>query len=354
MSGRDRCYALPELQQWETAQTDNYVWGDPAAIEAYGRGLDTAGNDLATIAESLGGMDVASFWTGPAAEAFTALKGRVTPAVRGLSTMNKDAATALGTWQRHLAVYQEDCGSAISTGRQGWQLYQTTSCDNADAQAKMNTGKTGISTAQTSSQTSGRSCQTQLEAAAAKATVSTAPPAPAGVPGQISTTPGQVGTAPSGREPIPFTGPIPPGQPRPYVDPANGRIVVPRPGPWAIGKQPWDYADGSSTSSFTAPATTAPATTAPTTSVPAGTPSTSSPSFGSPSFNSPLTSAFTVPTTAAGLGSLGTAPSGQQPVPFVGPTADGQQRYVDPANGRIVLPAQGPYAAGKRPWVYQN
>ena len=33
----------------------------------------------------------------------------------------------------------------------------------------------------------------------------------------------------------------------------------------------------------------------------------------------------------------------------------GQPRpYVDPANGRIVVPARGPYAAGKRPWVYQN
>ena len=248
MSGRDACYALPELQQWETAKADNYVWGDPAAIEAYGRALDTAGTDLATIAESLGGMNVGDFWTGPAAAAFTELKGRLTPAVQGLATMQKDAATALGTWQRHLAVYKEDCATAISTGKQGWQLYKTTSCDNQDAQTKMNNGKTGISSAQTSSMSSGRTCKAQLEEAATKADVSTAPPAaPPGVPGQISTVPGQVGTAPSGREPVPRVGPIAAGQPRPYVDPANGRVVVPRPGPWAIGKQPWEYADGSTT-----------------------------------------------------------------------------------------------------------
>lgn len=243
MSGRDQCFALPELQQWETAQTDNYVWGDPAAIEAYGKGLDTAGADLGTVADSLAGMNVADFWTGDAATAFTSLRDRLTPAVRGLASMHTDAATALGTWQRHLGVYREDCTSAISTGRQGWHLYQTTSCDNADAQAKMNSGKTGITTATGSRDSSGRTCKTQLEAAAAKADVPTAPPAaPPGVPGQVSTTPGQVGTAPSGQEPVPFTGPIPAGQPRPYVDPANGQVVVPRPGPWAIGHQPWDYA----------------------------------------------------------------------------------------------------------------
>lgn len=250
MSGRDACYALPELQQWETARADNYVWGDPAAIESYGRALDTAGTDLGTIADSLGGMNVGDIWTGPAATAFTELKGRLTPAVRGLSTMQKEAATALGTWQRHLSVYQEDCTTAIATGKQGWQLYQTTSCDNQDAQTKMTNGKNGISSAQTSSQSGGRTCKAALEAAATKADVQTAPPAapaaPAGVPHQVSTVPGQVGTAPSGREPVPFTGPIPAGQPRPYVDPANGRLLVPRPGPWAIGRQPWDYADGSS------------------------------------------------------------------------------------------------------------
>lgn len=244
MSGRDRCYALPQLQQWETAQADHYVWGDPAAIEAYGRALDTTGADLAAIAQSLGGIDVGDFWTGPAAAAFTELKGRVTPAVQGLATMQKDAATALGTWQRHLGVYQEDCATAIATGRQGWQLYETTSCDNQDAQTKMANGRTGITSAQTSSLAAGRTCKAQLEAAATKADVSTAPPAtPPGVPGQISTQPGQVGTAPSGREPVPFTGPVPAGQPRPYVDPANGRVVVPQPGPWAIGRQPWEYAD---------------------------------------------------------------------------------------------------------------
>jgi hypothetical protein len=144
------------------------------------------------------------------------------------------------------------------------------------------------------------------------------------VPGQISTTPGQVGTAPSGREPVPFTGPIPAGQPRPYVDPANGKILVPRPGPWAIGKQPWDYADGSPAPSI---ATTSAA-------------------------DNPY-----IPSTAPAAGgpnTLGIAPSGKQPVPFIGPTADGRPRYVDPVNGRIVVPAMGPYATGKRPWVYQN
>jgi hypothetical protein len=151
-----------------------------------------------------------------------------------------------------------------------------------------------------------------------------APPQPQGVPHQVSTTPGQVGTAPSGREPVPFTGPIPAGQPRPYVDPANGKIVVPRPGPWAIGKQPWDYAVGSTAPSI---------------------------------ITQPVSSNPYIPSTpppASGPNTLGVAPSGRQPVPFVGPTADGQPRYVDPVNGKIVVPAMGPYAPGKRPWVYQN
>jgi hypothetical protein len=333
MSGHDQCYALPELQQWETAKVDNYVWGDPAAIGAYGKALDTAGTDLGTIADSLGGMNVADFWTGPAATAFTELKGRLTPAVRGLSTMQKDAATALDTWQRHLSVYQEDCGTAISTGKQGWHLYQTTSCDNTDAQNKMTSGKTGITTAQTSSMSSGRTCKSQLEAAATRADVSTAPPAaPAGVPHQVSTTPGQVGTAPSGQEPVPFTGPIPAGQPRPYVDPANGKIVVPRPGPWAIGKQPWDYADGSAPPGSPLPP---PASTPPTTAPPATT-------------NQP----WIVSTTP---GQVGSAPSGREPVPFTGPIASGQPRpWVDPANGRVVVPKPGPWAVGKQPWEYAS
>jgi hypothetical protein len=324
VSGRDRCYALPELQQWETAQTDNYVWGDPAAIQSYGQALDTAGADLGSVADSLNGMNVADFWTGPAAEAFTALKGRVTPAVRGLSTMQKDSAAALKTWQQHLGVYQEDCAAAITTGRAGWHLYQTTSCDNADAQAKMTSGKTGITTAESGRDNAGRTCKAALEAAAAKADVPTAPPTPAGVPHQVSTTPGQVGTAPSGREPVPFTGPIPAGQRRPYVDPANGKVVVPRPGPWAIGKQPWDYADGTPAPNIvTQPASQNPYI--PSTPPPAGGPNT-----------------------------LGISPSGQAPVPFTGPTADGKPQYVDPVNGRIVVPAMGPYATGKRPWVYAN
>ena len=244
MSGRDRCYALPELQQWESARADHYVWGDPAAIESYGKALDTAGGDLATIAESLGGINVGDFWTGPAATAFTELKGRVTPAVRGLAVMQKDAAAALGTWQRHLGVYQEDGGTAVTTGKPGWQLYKTTSCDNADAQNKMTAGKNGISTAQASASSSGRTCKAALEAAATKADVPTAPPAGGpGQPHQVSTTPGQVGQSPSGREPVPAPVPYAPGQ---YVDPANGRLVRPVPGPWAVGKQPWEYADGSS------------------------------------------------------------------------------------------------------------
>lgn len=322
MSGRDRCYALPELQQWETAQTDNYVWGDPAAIQGYGKGLDTAGEDLKSVADSLTGMNVADFWTGPAAQAFTELKGRVAPAVQGLATMQKDSAAALGTWQQHLGVYKEDCGTAISTGRTGWHLYQTTSCDNADAQAKMNSGKTGITNAASGRNTAGQTCKTGLEAAAAKADVPTAPPTPAGVPHQVSTTPGQVGTAPSGREPVPFTGPIAAGQPRPYVDPANGKIVVPRPGPWAIGKQPWDYADG-----------------------------TAAPNI----ITQPVTQNPYIPTTPpADTSTLGISPSGKPPIPFTGPTADGKPRYVDPVNGRIVVPAMGPYATGKRPWVYAN
>jgi hypothetical protein len=323
VSGRDRCYALPELQQWETAQTDNYVWGDPAAIQSYGRGLDTAGEDLKSVADSLNGMNVADFWTGPAAKAFTELKARVAPAVQGLSAMQKGSATALNTWQQHLGVYKEDCGTAITTGRTGWHLYQTTSCDNAEAQTKMNNGKTGITNAESGRNTAGRTCKTELEAAATKADVPTAPPTPAGVPHQVSTVPGKVGTAPSGREPVPFTGPIPAGQPRPYVDPANGRIVVPRPGPWAIGKQPWDYADGSPGPSkvVTQPATSNP---------------------------------YIPSTPPADTSTLGITPSGKAPIPFTGPTADGKPRYVDPTNGRIVVPAMGPYATGKRPWVYAN
>ena len=100
MSGRNQCYALPELQQWETARTENYVWGDPAAIQAYGKGLDTAGNDLGGIADSLNGIDVGGFWTGDAADAFTDLKRRVTPAVRGLS----DHAQGLRDRAEHLAA----------------------------------------------------------------------------------------------------------------------------------------------------------------------------------------------------------------------------------------------------------
>ena len=119
-------------------------------------------------------MSVADVWTGPAAQAFTELKGRVTPAVQGLATMQKDAATALGTWQRHLAVYQEDCATAISTGKQGWQLYQTTSCDNPDAQTKMNNGKTGITNAVTARDGTARTGKSALEAAASKADSPTA------------------------------------------------------------------------------------------------------------------------------------------------------------------------------------
>jgi hypothetical protein len=305
MSGRDMCYALPERQQWESAKTDNYVWGDPAAIEAYGRGLDAAGTGLKAVADSLGQMNVADFWTGPAATAFTELKGRVAPAVNGLAAMNTEAGAALGTWQRHLSVYREDCGSAITTGKQGWELYKTTSCDNADAENKMTTGKNGISTAQTSATSSGRTCKAALEAAAAKADVPTAPPArPPGQPGQVSTTPGMVGQAPSGREPVPAPVPYAPGQ---YVDPANGQLVRPVPGPWAPGRQPWEYVNGTP-SPFTAPPNT-----------------------------------------------LGLSPSGQQPVPFVGPVPAGEPpRYVDPSNGRVVVPVQGPYANGQRPWVYQD
>lgn len=240
------CYALPERQQWETAQADHYVWGDPAAIDGLGRAHDTAGTDLVAIADSLAGMDVSAFWTGDAAVAFTSLRDRVVPAVRGLGTMHKETATALGTWQRHLAVYLADCGTAITTGKEGWRLYQTTSCTNPDAETKMTTGKTGISSAMTSRDTAARTCKTALETAAARAAAPT-PPATNGtngtppMPHQVSTVPGQVGTAPSGQEPVPAMGPFPAGQPWPYVDPANGRYVQPVPGPWAIGRQPWEY-----------------------------------------------------------------------------------------------------------------
>ena len=247
MTGRDRCYALPERQQWETAQVDHYVWGNPGTIGTYGRAHDTAGDDLVSVADSLAGMDVSGFWTGDAATAFTSLRDRVVPAVRGLGTMHQETAAALATWQRHLAVYQEDCGTAISTGRQGWQLYQTTSCDNPDAQAKMNNGKTGITNAVTARDASARTCETALEAAVTRADVpGTRPTGTNGhppIPHQISTVPGQVGQAPSGQEPVPAMGPFRTGEPWPYVDPANGRYVRPVPGPWAIGRQPWEYVD---------------------------------------------------------------------------------------------------------------
>lgn len=248
MSGRDRCYALPEMQQWETAQADHYVWGEPATIDTLGRAHDTAGTDLGSIADSLAGMDVSGFWTGDAATAFTGLRDRVVPAVRGLGTMHKETATALGTWQRHLAVYLEDCGTAITTGKEGWRLYETTSCTNPDAQTKMTNGKNGISSAMTSRDASARTAKTALEAAASRADL---PAAPSGgtnghppMPHQVSTVPGQRGTAPSGQEPVPAMGPFASGQPWPYVDPANGRYVRPVPGPWAIGRQPWEYVDG--------------------------------------------------------------------------------------------------------------
>lgn len=314
MSGRDRCYALPELQQWDSAQVDHYVWGAPGTVDTYGKALDTAGGDLASVADSLAGMDVSGFWTGDAATAFTGLRDRVTPAVRGLATMQKEAATALGTWQRHLAVYQEDCGTAIGTGRQGWHLYQATSCDNADAQTKMTQGKNGITTATSSRDSGARICKTALETAATKAD---GPAQPPGNPATGAPEPGS--TAPSGRTPVAFTGPIPAGQPRPYVDPANGRVVVPMIGPVMPGQpRPWVYADGG-------PTTPAPSTTS----------------------TQPVPPLFTTP------GQVGTAPSGQEPVPFTGPIADGQPRpYVDPADGRVVVPRPGPWAPGRQPWDY--
>jgi hypothetical protein len=248
MSGRDRCYALPELQQWETAQVDHYVWGSPGGIDSCGKAHATAGDDLDSIADSLARMDVSDFWTGDAAAAFSTLRDRVAPAVRGLGALHKETAAALGTWQRHLAVYQEDCGTAITTGKQGWHLYRTTSCDNAEARTKMATGKTGIAAAMSSRDGSARTGRTALETAASKADVPTTPPGGtnghAPMPHQVSTVPGQVGTAPSGREPVPAMGPFAAGRPWPYVDPANGRYVRPVPGPWAIGKQPWEYVDG--------------------------------------------------------------------------------------------------------------
>ena len=249
MSGRDRCYALPQLQQWESAQVDHYVWGEPGTLDTLAQAHDTAGADLTALADSLAGMNVSGFWTGDAATAFTSLRDRVGPAVRGLGTMHEDTSAALGTWQRHLAVYQEDCGTAITTGKEGWRLYRTTSCDNTEAQTKMTTGRNGISAAVSCRDTSARTAKTALEAAAAKADVpggqSSGTNGHPPTPHQVSTVPGQVGTAPSGQEPVPAMGPFPTGQPWPYVDPANGRYVRPVPGPWAIGRQPvGGYVDG--------------------------------------------------------------------------------------------------------------
>ena len=246
MSGRDRCHALPELQQWESAQVDHYVWGNPAAIDTYGRALDAAGRDLGSVADSLAAVDVSGFWTGAAATAFTQLRDRVVPAVRGLASMHTEAGAALGTWQRHLAVYQEDTAAAITLGRQGWRHYQTSCQAQAAGQATMNIAKGRISDAVGLREGSARTCRTAIEAATAKADVPTQPPAggqpPATQPGTTTTNPPE---APSGRAPVPFTGPIPPGRERPMVDPANGRVVVPLVGVYAAG-QPWPYvyADG--------------------------------------------------------------------------------------------------------------
>ncbi len=117
----------------------------------------------------------------------------------------------------------------------------------------MANGKTGISTAVTARDGSGRTCETALETAASKADVPGSQPSGSQstgtnghppMPHQVSTEPGSVGTAPSGQEPVPAMGPFAAGQPWPYVDPANGRYVRPVPGPWAIGRQPWEYVDG--------------------------------------------------------------------------------------------------------------
>ena len=248
MSGRDRCYALPELQQWESAQVDHYVWGEPGTPDTLAQAHHTAATDLTAVADSLAGMDVSGFWTGDAATAFTSLRDRVVPAVRGVGTMHQAAAAALSTWQRHLAVYQEDCGTAISSGKEGWRLYRTTSCDNTEAQTRMTNGRNGISAAVSSRDTSARSAKTALETAVTKADTpggqSTGTNGNPPMPHQVSTVPGQVGTAPSGQAPVPAMGPFAAGQPWPYVDPANGRYVRPVPGPWAIGRQPWEYVDG--------------------------------------------------------------------------------------------------------------
>jgi hypothetical protein len=161
--------------------------------------------------------------------------GSGTIGLGGQATAGRSAAAAGGNGGLPVAA------AVAPVGVLGWHLYQTTSCDNQDARNQMDNGKTGITNAESGRDTAGRTCRSALEAAAAKADVPTAPPQQQGVPHQISTTPGQVGTAPSGREPVPFTGPIAAGQPRPYVDPANGRIVVPAMGPYATGKRPWVY-----------------------------------------------------------------------------------------------------------------
>ena len=120
--------------------------------------------------------------------------------------------------------------------------------------------------------------------------------------------------------PVPYA----PGQ---YVDPANGRLVRPVPGPWAIDRQPWEYAEDSTEPPGTQPPGTQPSGTQPSGTLPSGT----QPSGAA---NPPL------------------APSGQAPVPFTGPIPTGRQRpMVDPANGRVVLPVTGVYPPGQ-PWPY--
>ena len=221
----DANHPLPTDRQWESAEVADYVWATET-VRSYGAAADSAGQDLASVADSLHGIRVDGFWTGPAATAFLQLRDRVVPAVRGLAAMHTDAAAALDTWQRQLGVYQHDCRASITTGRGGWAEYEATRAP--EGLAAMHTGRTGIARARDSRDTAVGQCRIAIDAATARADAPTQP------------------LAPSGQAPVPFTGPIATGRQRPMVDPANGRVVLPVTGVYPPG-QPWPYvyADGS-------------------------------------------------------------------------------------------------------------
>ena len=325
-TGRDQRYNLPEGQQWQSAQVEQYVWGNPETIDGLGKGMDTAGTELTEVADSLKGIDVSGIWRGDGAQAFLGLRDRLEPAVRGLGSMHKEAGAALKTWKTHLAVYKEDAGTAITLGRQGDEEHRR--YGGPDGTSKMSRAKTQLDTARSSAESAGRTCRTALDNAVAKADVPTQPPAttqPGAPVDPQYTADGQRGKAPSGREPV-WAGV--PYLPNVYRDPANGQLVTPRPGNWGPGEQPWDYQPGSQPD----PSHVTPVSTPPRNA-----------NFTVPSLLDPQ---FTTPP-----GNPPRAPSGATPVVQGFTPVGARPTYIDPTNGRVVVPVTGVYATGQ-PWPY--